>query len=446
MIICSILSIRSSRLPRDGGFFLKIKTQFLASIIFIIMLSISLMTYVSVTDTRDVLQQEIKAKAEIMTNSIRGVAVESFVKKDVLSLNYYIREAASSPGILYIIVTDRFDTISGSNNPEDMGKETSQVYPELKKAGDIGSIRYMGKELKAINFVSDFSMKARGRDLEMGKIYIGFDRSVIDSRINAFYFKGALIGVSVMLLAILLTLLITGRIIKPLNQLIEGTRRIASGDMKYKIKVNVKNEFQALANSFNDMTGRLEDYYEGILNAFTIAADSKNKYNPSHSHKVSRLAAAIGRAMKLPAAQVESIRIASILMDIGNIGVRDAVLNKTEVLTPEDFIQIQQHPEIGAKILKNIPALREVVPIILQHHERYDGMGYPAGLRANGIMTEAKIIAIADAYDAMITERGHRKAVDMEEAVYELRNNKGKQFDPLITEVFIEALNKGCVQ
>lgn len=424
---------------------MKIKTQFLASIIFIIMLSISLMSYVMVSDTRDVLQQEIKSKAQLMMNSIKGVAVESFVKKDVLSLNYYIKQAAATPGILYIIVTDRFDTIVGTNNPNDMGGETVQLYPKMKISGDIGELLYMGKEQKVINYAGDFSMKAQERKLDMGKIYIGFDRNVIDSRIISIYIKGGIIGAVVMTIAIMLTLLITGRIIYPLNQLVEGTRRIASGDMKYKIKVSVKNEFQSLANSFNDMTSRLDDYYEGILNAFTIAADSKNKYTPSHSHRVSRIATAIGKGLKLPAAQVENIRIASILMDIGNIGVRESVLSKTEVLTPEDFIQIQKHPEIGAKILKNIPALKEVVPIVLQHHERFDGMGYPSGLRAGQIMTESKVIAIADAYDAMITERGHRKAIGMEEAIYELRSNKGKQFDPVITEVLVGILNKGGV-
>ncbi len=424
---------------------MKIKTQFLASVVFIIILSVSLMSYVMVTDTGDALAREIRDKAQIMMNSIKGVAVESFVKKDILSLNYYIKEAAASPGILYIIVTDRFDTIVGSSNPNDMGGETAQMYPGIKLSGDIGPITYNGEEHKVINFTGDISMKAKERKFDMGKIYIGFDRNIIDSRINSFYVKGGVIAFVVILIAVMLTLVITGRIIKPLNQLMEGTQRIASGDMKYKIKVSVKNEFQALANSFNDMTGRLDDYYEGILNAFTIAADSKNKYTPSHSLKVSRMAMAIAKGMKLSAQQTENIRLAGILMDIGNIGVRDSVLNKTEILTPEDFIQIQKHPEIGAKILKNIPALRDVVPIVMQHHERFDGMGYPAGLRADQIMVEAKILAIADAYDAMITERGHRKAVGMDEAVYELRSNKGKQFDPAITEVFIGILNKGSV-
>src|ERR1035437_2342459 len=212
-----------------------------------------------------------------------------------------------------------------------MGRETARIYPKIKQSGDIGTMLYGGEERKVINFSGNLIMKAREKKLDIGKTYIGFDRNVIDSRVISIYIKGGIIAAAVMAVALMLTLFLIGRIINPLNQLMDGTRRIASGDMKYKIKVKVKNEFQALANSFNDMTGRLDDYYEGILNAFTIAADSKNKYTPSHSHRVSRIASAIGKGMNLPPAQVENIRIASILMDIGNIGVRDAVLNKTEI-------------------------------------------------------------------------------------------------------------------
>jgi HD-GYP domain-containing protein (c-di-GMP phosphodiesterase class II) len=105
-------------------------------------------------------------------------------------------------------------------------------------------------------------------------------------------------------------------------------------------------------------------------------------------------------------------------------------------------LKIQKHPEVSAKILKNIQQLKDVIPIILQHHERYDGLGYPNGLRGNEILREAKILSITDAYDAMITPREHREAMPVEECIYELRSNKGKQFDPDITEAFIAILNK----
>jgi HD-GYP domain-containing protein (c-di-GMP phosphodiesterase class II) len=425
---------------------LKIKTQFLASIIFIIILSISSTAYVMVNDLNNALKQETNNKANLMIKSLRGVAVESFIKKDVLSLNYLIKELASTPGVIYIIVTDRFDTIVGTNNANNMGGETTQMYPEIKNPGEINNLLFAGRERQVINYTDDLSMLAKDKKLDMGKIYLGFDRGPIGTRILFIYLKAAAIAAGVMAISIILMLYLTGRIINPLNSLMTGTQKIAMGDMKYKIKVNVKNEFQALANAFNDMTGKLDDYYDGILNAFTIAVDSKNKYTPSHSKRVSRTAVLIAKAMKLTPAQTENIRIASILMDIGNLGVRESILDKTEVLTPEDLIQIQQHPEISARILKNIPALKDIVPIIMEHHERFDGMGYPAGLRGDQIMVEAKILSIADAYDAMVTEREHRKAMNAEEAIYELRANKNRQFDPLITEVFVEILNKEGVQ
>jgi HD-GYP domain-containing protein (c-di-GMP phosphodiesterase class II) len=128
-------------------------------------------------------------------------------------------------------------------------------------------------------------------------------------------------------------------------------------------------------------------------------------------------------------------------MDIGNIGVQDNIFEKKELLTAEDFIQIQRHPEIGAKIIRNIPDLNGVVPIIMEHHERYDGMGYPGGLKGPDIMTESRVLAIADAYDAMITEHGNRKVLTAQEAINELRENRGKQFDPAITEIFIGILS-----
>jgi HD-GYP domain-containing protein (c-di-GMP phosphodiesterase class II) len=189
------------------------------------------------------------------------------------------------------------------------------------------------------------------------------------------------------------------------------------------------------------MTGKLNDYYEGILNAFMIAVDTKNKYSPSHSMRVARTAVKIGKAMNLGERQLENLRIAAILMDIGNIGVQDNIFEKKELLTAEDFIQIQRHPEIGAKIIRNIPDLNGVVPIIMEHHERYDGMGYPGGLKGPDIMTESRVLAIADAYDAMITEHGNRKVLTAQEAINELRENRGKQFDPAITEIFIGILS-----
>jgi HD-GYP domain-containing protein (c-di-GMP phosphodiesterase class II) len=144
----------------------------------------------------------------------------------------------------------------------------------------------------------------------------------------------------------------------------------------------------------------------------------------------------------MTARQVENIRIAAILKDVGNISVDSSIFSKKEALSPDDIIKIQKHPEVSAKILKNITQLKDVIPVILQHHERYDGLGYPSGLKGSEILKEAKILAITDAYDAMASVREHREAMSVDECIYELRANKGKQFDPDITEAFIELLHR----
>ena len=421
---------------------MKIKTQFLMSIIFVIVLSISSAAYVTVNDMHGILKQEIDLRIKFLIDSVKGVAGEALVKNDLLTLNYYIKETSLSGGLAYIIVADRYGNIVASSNQADKGAELAAIYPAITKAGDIGGVKLNGVIKDIISYLSPIYLKSKDKNFEVGRVYAGFDKRVIDKTLNEIYIKSAAIALGLIIISIFITLYITGRIIIPLNRLLEGTQKIASGDLKFKIKVNVKNEFQALANSFNQMTNKLNDYYEGILNAFMIAMDTKNKYSPSHSMRVARTAVKIGKAMNLSPAQLENLRIASILMDIGNIGVQDGILDKKEMLTAEDFIQIQKHPEISAKILKNIPDLKEVVPIIMEHHERYDGMGYPSGLKGGKIMTESRVLAIADAYDAMITEHGHRKPVSAEEAIYELRSNKGKQFDPDITEIFVGLLNK----
>ncbi len=421
---------------------MKIKTDFFLGTAFIIILSIAATAFVLANDARLMLKQEIGDKANLLINGIRGVAVESLIKKDLLSLNYFIKEAAATRGILYILVTDRNGNIAASNNPKDNGMHIAEAYPLIEPVTGTMDINISGTAHRALNFTEEMDIKNADKKITAGRIYVGFDRNYIENKMMMIYIKSAVIALIVMIIAVFLVMYMVGRITRPMKQLVDGTDVIAQGDLKHRIKVDVKNEFQSLANSFNSMTQKLDEYYEGILNAFTIAVDSKNKYTTGHSRRVSKYALALGRELKLGQQQLENIRIASILMDIGNLGVKDAVFTKTDSLTAEDFIQIQKHPEISAKILKNIPALNEVVPIIIQHHERHDGMGYPSGLKGDQISIEAKVLSLADAYDAMTTQREHRKALSMDEAVYELRNNKEKQFDPKVTEAFIGVINR----
>jgi methyl-accepting chemotaxis protein len=425
---------------------LKIKAQFILGIIIIIIIAISSTTYLFVRETEQMLTQSLDEKGRLIINYLAGVSTDPLLKKDELQLSYYLKKVSDTPGIAYLIISDNKNIIVASNNVNDIGKDVSRTYGligiGIGGTGRIIDLDYSGRKMLVKNFAQSIDVKSRDDRVSIGAIFVGFDMQAIDTKLMEIYFKIGVVTLAVMIFSIFLTVFLTGSITKPLNQLIEGTEIVASGNLKHKIKVNVKNEFQSLANSFNDMTEKVNDYYDGVLNAFTMALDSRDKYSPGHAKRVAQLSMELGRKLNMKPRQIENIRIASILKDIGNISVDLNIFSKKEALSADDIIKIQKHPEVSAKILKNIVQLADVIPVILQHHERYDGLGYPNGLKGDAILREAKILAITDAYDAMVTAREHREAMGIEEAIYELRANKGKQFDPEITESFIELVNK----
>lgn len=162
----------------------------------------------------------------------------------------------------------------------------------------------------------------------------------------------------------------------------------------------------------------------------------KNSREEAHSNRVSELGAKIGQEMKLPASDINKIRTAGLLHDIGKILIPDDVLEKQERLTNLEWETIKRHPEVGYQILNSSSETSELAEIILQHHERHDGKGYPMGLEGTQIETAAKIIMIADAFDAMTCERPYRRALSVEDSLKEIRENAGTQFDPKISRIF----------
>ncbi len=174
----------------------------------------------------------------------------------------------------------------------------------------------------------------------------------------------------------------------------------------------------------------------GTLEALSASIDAKDPYTCGHSERVAYLSAQIAQAHGLEERDVERIRIAGLIHDIGKIGVPESVLCKPGKLTDEEYAQIKKHPEIGYQIVKDIPLLDHTLPGILHHHERYDGRGYPAGLIGDLIPLMARIIGLADAFDAMSSTRTYRAAMDREAVLGEIRNGAGTQFDPELVTVF----------
>lgn len=182
-------------------------------------------------------------------------------------------------------------------------------------------------------------------------------------------------------------------------------------------------------------------YLDTII-ALANAIDARDSYTYHHSNNVARYSVRIAEEMQLAKERIEKIKHAALLHDIGKIGVKDNILLKDSKLSEEEYAKILMHPVKGEEIIESLPFLQERAKIIRHHHERFDGKGYPDGIKGEDIELEARILALADSFDAMTTQRPYRAPLSIEETKKELLKNKGIQFDPSIVDIFIKILDK----
>jgi len=180
----------------------------------------------------------------------------------------------------------------------------------------------------------------------------------------------------------------------------------------------------------------------GTIRSLATAIDARDPYTKGHSEQVARLSVLLAREMDWNGADLEMLEFAALLHDVGKIGIPDAVLKKTDPLTPDDWNTIHYHPYYSAQMVKPVDPLQRIIPWIYHHQERWDGTGYPDELKGEKIPLASRIIAVADAFNAMTTDRPYRQAKTREEAIEELRCYSGTQFDPQVVEVFVRLLEE----
>lgn len=187
---------------------------------------------------------------------------------------------------------------------------------------------------------------------------------------------------------------------------------------------------------------RLQSTYLGIIGALAAAIEARDPYTVGHSARVTQYAVAIAESMELSPEEVEEVRLAGLLHDLGKIGVPDSILNKPGRLSEEEYTAIKMHPALSMRIIEPLPHLGNIIPIIYDHHERYDGRGYVEGKSGDKIPLGARILAVADSYEAMTSDRPYRSALSRQEALSELRLNAGSQFDPDVVRHFLKLLEE----
>ena len=212
---------------------------------------------------------------------------------------------------------------------------------------------------------------------------------------------------------------------------------IESGIKSIKQMYEIKRINEELAES----NEKLEQAYLDMVQTLRYTVEAKDAYTRGHSDRVSEYSVLIGEKLGLPEDQIKILRIGGLFHDIGKIGVPDRILLKTDKLTDDEYSEIKNHPSIGAHILGAATIFKDIIPIVKYHHERYDGRGYPCGLKGEDIPYVARIAAVADTFDAMTSKRSYRDALNLDIVKEEIERCKGTQFDPKIADVFLDILN-----
>jgi HD-GYP domain-containing protein (c-di-GMP phosphodiesterase class II) len=261
-------------------------------------------------------------------------------------------------------------------------------------------------------------------------------------------------------LAVLAAIVLARTLSHPINRLAAASRAFAAGDFTARVQVRSGNEIGELAYTFNTMAEEIEDHIRRLrsaaqenrelfldtIRAFAQAIDAKDPYTRGHSVRVNRYSVLIARELGLGPQEIADVHVASLMHDVGKIGIHDDILQKPGQLTPEEFEVMKSHPVLGANIMSRIRRMKRVLPGLRWHHERWKGGGYPDGLVGEQIPLMARIIAVADTFDAVTTHRPYQTAMTFSEALEVLSKLKGVGFEERIVEAFNRAYAKGLIR
>jgi len=269
-----------------------------------------------------------------------------------------------------------------------------------------------------------------------------------------------LLALGAALLSILVSIFAARRITYPLSVLTQSSRALAKGDFSRRVHLGTRTEIGELAQTFNTMSEELERFVEdlkraaeenralflGSIQMLAGAVDEKDPYTRGHSDRVTRYSMLIAREMKLDATFMETLQVSAQLHDVGKIGIEDHILKKPGALTEEEFEVMKTHTTKGANILRSVTQLAEMLPGIELHHEALDGRGYPYGLKGDQIPLLARVIAVADTFDALTTNRPYQQAHTPEQALQIIRNLAGKRLDPDAVAALMAVYGRGEIR
>jgi len=303
------------------------------------------------------------------------------------------------------------------------------------------------------DMIGAYSTARLGPGLNLGVITMQDERKALAS-VGEMRSQTWMISLAFAFFAMLVGSIAARTLTSPLLKLSAAAEKIAAGDLSTRVETRNVTEIGTLGSSFNVMSDKLEEHiarlakaatenrelFVGTVKALSAAIDGKDKYTRGHSERVARISVGIGKQMGLPADELETLRISALLHDVGKIAIDDNILKKPAALTDDEFEIMKTHPQKGYKIMSQIPAMKDFLPGMYMHHEMVNGKGYPQGLKDEEIPLQAKIVSVADTFDAMTIDRPYQKGMLLPDAIERIKSFVGTRYDASV----VDALVRGC--
>jgi putative nucleotidyltransferase with HDIG domain len=402
---------------------------------------------------------EIIKRGESVGKSIAASAGYNLLSKDLLGLDNLVYKAKSSNGdMLYVAIVDP-DMKTVVHSATEMIGETKplvqgRLYREAADGTTVKELTNSSGNIFEILCPIVFMKKA------LGSVIIGMNRSIL---LEAQRKVGNMILIVfgiIVLLGIFASSLLASFLIKPIKELSAGVEELKYGTAKKPLRIYSQDELGKLTRNFNEMSALiaeqrgklikyaldLEEAYVSIVKVVAAAIDARDSYTHGHSARVAQLSLLLGKQIGLAKNDLKDLEVACLFHDVGKIKTPDSILLKRGKLNEAEYNEMKQHVEYGASILSWAPSLSKYIPPTRYHHEWHNGKGYPDGLVGDNIPLFAAIITIADAFDAMTSDRPYRKALFKEEALRNIARMSGTQFRPDLVASFLELMEKSRVQ
>ena len=430
-----------------------VSLRFKISLFVVLLLTVtsSILCIITIRIMDNYILDEILKRGESLTKGVALSAGYSLSARDLLGLDNIVYQAKTSyTDVDYVAVIDRQGKIvvhsdmrmSGrmlSTPDSSLVSNTEPVVRELpKESGSIFEIScpivFMGKPLGQTILAVNRNILLEARQNLIGRILIVYG--------------------AILVLGVIASTSLSRLLIQPIKELSAGVEKLKNGIAKDPLKIYSHDELGDLTSNFNDMSvliaeqraeltqyaRDLEESYVSIVKVVAAAIDARDSYTHGHSARVSQLSLLLGRHIGLDRSELEDLKVACLFHDVGKIKIPDSVLRKPGKLNPSEFFEMQRHTEYGACILDKAPPLRKYIPAVRHHHEWHNGKGYPDALNGDDIPIFASIIAIADCFDAMTTDRPYRKALSRDEALCKIIQRSGTQFRSDLVNAFINLM------